>query len=256
MTVTVVFTGPAGSGKTILTYKYSKWLENELLFKVANVNLDPGAENIFYKPVFDIRKLFTLRDIMVKYNLGPNGAFIKSSELIAENIDSIFKQQPFINVNEWDIVLIDTPGQMETFIFREYSNVFFRELKKIARPVIVYIIDASSIETTIDMLTLWFIHVLIHTRTGIPTIPIVNKVDLARNIDVIRKTIEKPEELLEQTIGEFSGLIRDIVVDLFSIAIKTRAPLRTVMMSAVNQNNYSELHSIIHETYCVCGDLT
>lgn len=256
MTVTVIFTGPAGSGKTILTHKYSYWLEKELYMKVAIVNLDPGAENILYRPVFDIRKLFTLRDVMVKYNLGPNGAFIKSSELIIENIDNIFSQSPFKDIDSWDIVLIDTPGQMETFILREYSSLFFNELKKITRPVIVYIIDASSIQTIVDMLTLWFIHILIYVKTTIPTIPIVNKIDLAKNIDIIKTIIEKPESLLEFNEVDVEGLIRDVFKDLLSIAIKTKAPLRTIMVSAINQSDFSDLHSIIHEVYCVCGDLT
>ncbi|MEM1675696.1 MAG: ATP/GTP-binding protein [Desulfurococcaceae archaeon] len=256
MTVTVVFTGPAGSGKTFLTYKYGKWLEEELLMKVAFVNLDPGAENVFYKPVFDIRSFFTLKDIMIKYSLGPNGAFIKASQLIAENIDEIFSKNPFIDIDSWDIVLIDTPGQMETFIFREYSNVFFNRLRRITRPVIIYIVDASSIEKIVDMLTMWFIHILIFIKTGIPTIPIVNKIDQARRIDIIKNVIEKPDDVFEKVMGENSGLIEDILKELISITVKTKAPIRTILVSAIEQNDYSELHSLIHEVYCVCGDLT
>ena len=71
----VIFVGTAGCGK-LLTKSYSKWLrENE--FKAAIVNLDSGVYALPYAPDFDIRRIFTLEELMVKYNLGPNGAFIK-----------------------------------------------------------------------------------------------------------------------------------------------------------------------------------
>jgi len=93
--VFVVFVGPAGSGKSTLVASYSSWARKNLLLRVAPVNLDPGAEEVKYKPVFDIRNYSTLRDIMEKYGLGPNGAFIKASELIAEKLDEVFSQPPF-----------------------------------------------------------------------------------------------------------------------------------------------------------------
>ncbi|MEM4482021.1 MAG: ATP/GTP-binding protein, partial [Desulfurococcaceae archaeon] len=137
--VIAIFTGPAGSGKTSLVKGYSDWIKANLFLKVGVVNLDPGAEILNYSPVFDIRNIFTLSNIMERYNLGPNGAFIKASDLLLENINEILSSPPFSRLSEWDIILVDTPGQMEAFLFRPVSSVFFRELGKLANTVVFYI---------------------------------------------------------------------------------------------------------------------
>jgi GTPase SAR1 family protein len=251
MPIAAIFVGPAGSGKTTLVYKYGRWLKRYLFLKTAIVNLDPGAENILYKPTFDIRDIFTLQDIMRKYGLGPNGAFLKASELIAENIDEIMKYSPFDDLDRWDIVLIDTPGQMEAFIFRRASNIFFEALNKIMKPVIVFVIDASAIDTLADTVTLWFLHVLVQVKTGLIVVPVINKIDIAPRIDYVKTLVENPEDLMKAIRKEVEeGLLSDIAPDLLSIAVKTKAPVRPVLVSATSQDDFTELHTLVHEAYC------
>jgi len=257
MTIVIAFVGPAGSGKTTLVYKYAKWLKEHLFLKTAAVNLDPGAEEVPYKPVFDIRELFTLHSIMEKYGLGPNGAFLKASELIAERIDEVMSSEPFRDISSWDIVLVDTPGQMEAFIFRRASGIFFKALERIAKPILVFVLDASAIETLADAVTLWFMHILVQVKTGLTVVPVINKVDIAKRLDYVKMIVERPEELIsmaQRDAGE--GLLSDIVPDLIAIALKTKAPVRAVLVSALKQEDLSNLHFAIHEAFCACGDLT
>jgi len=257
LTIVAVFVGPAGSGKTSLINSYSKWLRTNLFLKTAAVNLDPGAEHMLYEPVFDIRRLFTLRDVMRKYGLGPNGAFLKSSTLIIERLGEILDSPPFKDISEWDMVLIDTPGQMEAFIFRPESNVFFETLKKISNPLLVYVLDASAVQRLMDALTLWFINILIQVKTGLVVVPVVNKIDIAEKPELLKTIIEEPEKILElvkQTDEE--GLASNIIPDLLSIIIKTRGALRSVYVSAKEGLGFEEMHSLIHEAFCTCGDLT
>ena len=74
----VVLMGPAGSGKTTLTAALGKWIEENQGYNVGYINLDPGAETLPYNPDFDVREWFTVEDIMVKEDLGPNGAMIRA----------------------------------------------------------------------------------------------------------------------------------------------------------------------------------
>jgi GTPase SAR1 family protein len=252
--VIVVFVGPAGSGKSSLVETYSKWAKERLLLKVAPVNLDPGAEEVFYKPVFDIRNLFTVRDVMKKYGLGPNGALIKTSELIAEMSDVILSRKPFSETDKWDLILIDTPGQMEAFIFRPSSTVFLSKLAKLGNTAIVYIIDATAIERVTDAVFLWFMYVLLQVKTGLITVPVVNKRDIARNPDLAKTLIEDPSKLLDKAMEE--GLAMDVLPDLVSIANKTRGPFRAVLVSAKEFEDMQYLHALVHEAFCACGDLT
>lgn len=252
--VIAVFVGPAGSGKTSLVKTYSEWARSRLLLRVAPVNLDPGAEKLEYEPVFDVRSLFTLSSVMEKYGLGPNGAFIKASELIAEKTTDILSKPPFSEAWKWDMILVDTPGQMEAFLFRPSSSVFFRELSTLGNTVIVYLIDASAVERATDALFLWFLYVLLHVKVGLTVVPVVNKRDVAKNPGLIKLLVENPERLVEEAREE--GLAQEIVPDLVKIAMKTRGALRAVLVSAMEPESMEQLHVLLHEAFCACGDLT
>jgi GTPase SAR1 family protein len=252
--VVAVFTGPAGSGKSSLVKAYSEWARKTLLLRVATVNLDPGADELLYKPTFDIRKLFTLRDIMLKYGLGPNGAFIKASELIADRIDEIFSEEPFTDIDKWDLVLVDTPGQMEAFLFRPASRVFLERLARTTHAILVYIIDASAIERVSDGVFLWFLFVLLQVKTGLLAVPVINKRDIAKNPRITQLLVEDPTKLIEEAREE--GLSSEVIDELVSIAMKTKGPFRAVLVSALELDDMEKLHQLIHEAFCVCGDLT
>ncbi len=257
MVEAIVFMGPAGSGKTSLVNAFSKWIKEELLLRVACVNLDPGAETLPYKPVFDIREYFTIRDMMVRYGLGPNGAFIKASELIADYSDTILSRDPFSSLSEWDYILIDTPGQMEAFIFRPASNLFFNKLLGKVNTIAIYIIDASAITGLADAITLWFLGLLAQVKTGLQVIPVVNKVDIAANREYARLLIESPEKLIEIAEREKEqGILSDLAPELLALALKTKQALRPVEVSAREGYGMEELYYLVHEAFCTCGDLT
>ncbi|MCY0868237.1 MAG: ATP/GTP-binding protein [Desulfurococcus sp.] len=255
MVVVAVFVGPAGSGKTSLVKSYSEWARRNLLLKTAIVNLDPGAEELGYTPTLDIREFFTLRDVMAKYGLGPNGAFVKSSELLLDYIDLMLAKPPFSNMHKWDLVLVDTPGQMEAFIFRPAGNIFLRHIARRGNTVLAYLIDASTVESVADAVTLWFIYVLLQVKTGLTTVPVVSKTDAARRPEILRLIVENPSDLVKLASSEHSFAV-EIIPDLLNVAMKTKGPYRAVEVSVVENRGFYELHSLIHEAFCACGDLT
>ena len=111
----IILVGPAGCGKTTLVKSFGNWVSKVQGMRVGYVNLDPGAERVPYKAYFDVRSIVNVRDIMKTYDLGPNGAFIKSMNIVYENLDRVVSR---IVQAEFDYVLIDTPGQMELFVFK------------------------------------------------------------------------------------------------------------------------------------------
>ena len=137
--------GMADSGKTTLTYSYTKRLKDND-FNVTTVNLDSGVERLPYTPGFDIRNIFTIKDVMIKYNLVPNGALIKSMKLIEENLNQISSMKPFINDEDCDLILIDTPNQMEVFVFRPISPRISLRLKSKGSTIGVYIVDGGLVK--------------------------------------------------------------------------------------------------------------
>ena len=55
---------------------------------------------------------------MALEKLGPNGALIRSMELAMNSIDEIIEK---IASLKYPYVFVDTPGQMELFLFRDFG---------------------------------------------------------------------------------------------------------------------------------------
>ncbi|MEM2740174.1 MAG: ATP/GTP-binding protein, partial [Candidatus Bathyarchaeia archaeon] len=134
----ILFIGTAGSGKSSLTHSFGSWLEREVEASVGYVNLDPGCIHTPFKPDFDIRSLFTVDDLMRREKLGPNGAIIRAAELMKEYSSIIALEISRIGS---EFTLIDTPGQMEIFVFRDTGPVIAESLRRIGRIFAAYIFD-------------------------------------------------------------------------------------------------------------------
>jgi len=95
--------GPAGCGKSSFVKSFSSYL-GEMGLEAKCVNLDPATDPIFETDA-DIRKFVKTEEVMEGYNLGINGALIKSVELGLKYVEELRVSS--------DYVLYDTPGQME-----------------------------------------------------------------------------------------------------------------------------------------------
>ncbi|MCS7131372.1 MAG: ATP/GTP-binding protein, partial [Hadesarchaea archaeon] len=110
----LIVLGTAGAGKSSLSSSFGKWILKNTEQSVAYINLDPGCDYVPFKPDFDIRNYFTIERIMREENLGPNGAMVRASELLKEKAAQLSRE---INEIEADVKMVDTPGQMEVFLF-------------------------------------------------------------------------------------------------------------------------------------------
>lgn len=148
MKTIVMVVGPAGSGKSSLVQAYSTWLTKEIGAKVYKVNLDTAAEYIPYEPDFDVRTYIDAHRIAKELGLGPNGALVKSMDMLVERIDIVEKA---IANADADFVLIDTPGQMEVFIFRDIAFKLTEALKRVSQNVVaIFVLDGEVIKRCED----------------------------------------------------------------------------------------------------------
>lgn len=132
----VYFVGTAGAGKSTLVAAYDRWLREHGLTTIV-VNLDPGVEHLPYEPDIDIRETIRLADIMVEHNLGPNGAQIAAADMMALHAEELMEE---IHAMRADQVLIDTPGQLELFVFRTAGKHLVETLAP-GRSIIAYLMD-------------------------------------------------------------------------------------------------------------------
>jgi GTPase SAR1 family protein len=171
--VVVFILGTAGSGKSLLTATYSEWLKNNKQ-KAITVNLDPGVVNLPYAPEIDIRNSIDLNQIMDEYNLGPNGALVLAADLIAEEAERIGGE---IEDLQADVVLVDTPGQMELFAFRASGPYIANELTK-EQKAILYLFDAVFSFNPLNYVSNMFLSAAVYNRFFFPQLHVLSKCDL------------------------------------------------------------------------------
>lgn len=203
----VYFIGTAGSGKSTLTYNFQQWMNLRGLDAIT-VNLDPGAENLPYEPDVDIRDWISLKEIMESYGLGPNGAQIACADMLALNTSDIKKS---IESFKTDYVLMDTPGQLELFVFREAGKFIIKFLNS-KRSIISYLLDPSLAKTASGFVSQLLLSVNTNFRLGQPQINILSKSDMLTNqeLDKIKNWSEDTEQLGEAIMNEEASVYREI----------------------------------------------
>ena len=177
----IYFVGTAGSGKSTMVGAFKAWLEDNGIDSLT-VNLDPGAEKLSYVPDIDIREWVSLDEVMAEYALGPNGAQITAADLMAMNVDKITDALEGYSV---DYVLIDTPGQLELFAFRESSKVVVNALGR-SNSMIVYLSDPMLYKSANGFVSALTLSSLVQFRMNLPMISLLSKADTLKEESVNR----------------------------------------------------------------------
>tara|TARA_B100001179_G_C18592190_1_gene405263 strand:+ start:16 stop:753 length:738 start_codon:yes stop_codon:yes gene_type:complete len=188
----IFFTGTAGSGKSQLTSILSNWYQQEGK-DVITVNLDPGVNNLPYGVDVDIRDYINLKDIMEKYNLGPNGSLILASDLIATKLEQIENE---IDEYNPDYVFIDTPGQIELFAYRTSGPYLVKNMKNEAN-VNIFLFDSTLVKNPSNFISIALLGSSIKLRLKIPQISILTKTDLIPENNKLLKWADDFSELLD-----------------------------------------------------------
>jgi len=251
----VLFIGTAGSGKTTLVNSFNEYLKS-IDVKTKVVNLDPAVEYLPYKPDLDIRNKFTVEKIMIEEKVGPNHAQVLAMEKLARNVEEILDP---IAKSECDIVLVDTPGQMEVFAFREAGPKVAEYLAKNKPTTAVYLIDCALSKKISEIILSLMYSKVIELRLGAPVITVINKIDLlGEKKERLKEIIEtlNPNLIREEVLKETSGVIAELAIETAEIILKYKAAERIIPISALKSENLDELYYIINEVFCTCGDLT
>jgi len=169
----VFIVGTAGSGKSLLTASYSDWLKMSKQ-KVTTVNLDPGVVTMPYTPDIDIRDYVNIENLMKEHELGPNGALVMAADLIAEETGTIAEE---IEDENPDMVIVDTPGQMELFAFRASGPYIVSELTKNPK-ALVYLFDSVFSSDPLNYVSNLFLSAALFSRFFVPQAFVLSKCDL------------------------------------------------------------------------------
>ena len=169
----IFIVGTAGAGKSLLTSRIFDYYTRNGAF-VGILNLDPGVENLPYTCDVDVRDYVDIVSIMKQYDLGPNGAMIMASDLIASKIEQI--QSDVDNVNP-DYLIVDTPGQIELFAYRT-SGPFFVQNFNAEQKVALFLYDGVLVTTPTNFVSVALLATSIKLRLNLPHINVLTKTDL------------------------------------------------------------------------------
>ncbi|MGQ9530228.1 MAG: ATP/GTP-binding protein [Candidatus Bathycorpusculaceae bacterium] len=217
----VFILGTAGSGKSMLTSAFNEWLKMSKQ-DVSVVNLDPGAVTLPYSPDVDVRDYVDIVGLMEEYGLGPNGALIMAADLIADKIEQISNE---IEDLKSDIVLVDTPGQMELFAFRASGPYIASELTREPK-AIVYLFDAVFSANPLNYVSNLFLSAAVYNRFLLPQVHLLSKCDLLpkEDVDKIVDWSANPKALemaIEQKLEDTKRLLsRNMMLAIHKLGLK------------------------------------
>ena len=211
----VVCIGMAGSGKTTFMQRINSYLHSKRTPPYV-VNLDPAVRTVPFESNIDIRESIDYKEVMKQYNLGPNGGILTSLNLFATKVDQVMgilekrcgvtpphssteagnaeaassASNPNLStVSAVDSaatptstpinhILLDTPGQIEVFVWSASGQILLSSLASSFPTVIAYIIDTPRTTSTSTFMSNMLYACSILYKTRLPMILVFNKTDV------------------------------------------------------------------------------
>ncbi|MHA1594524.1 MAG: ATP/GTP-binding protein [Candidatus Baldrarchaeia archaeon] len=246
----VFFIGTAGSGKSTLTGVFAEWLKQHDV-NVATVNLDPGVRKLPYAPDVDVRDYVRVEDVMLNYELGPNGALILSIDMLIGEIDRLKNE---IGELRPDYVLVDTPGQMELFAYRSVGPYLVSVLGG-DRCAIVYLVDGVLASNPLSYVSIFLLGLSVQYRFNKPQIYVLTKKDMLSEED-LNRILEWSEDhmsLLNAIDLEGRGLRREMSLRICELLSEMGLPSGLILTSSVKWEGLDDLYAVL-QRICAGGE--
>ncbi|MHA2055443.1 MAG: ATP/GTP-binding protein, partial [Candidatus Hodarchaeales archaeon] len=221
MTNICYLVGTAGSGKTMLISSLQQYLRQKGA-SLTIVNLDPAVQHVPYQADIDIRDYIDFDQLVDEYKLGPNGALIAATDLIADYITDIREDIDELGESS-EIVLVDTPGQVELFAYRNASIKITRSFPTDST-LLAFLFDSSLVMNISGYLSVNLLATSVQIRLNLPIIHVMSKVDLLKphQVDEILEWRENPYDAIDQLYGmnrEFAFKTGQIFEDMGEIPL-------------------------------------
>ncbi|MBM3291915.1 hypothetical protein FJY84_04475 [Candidatus Bathyarchaeota archaeon] len=242
----IFIVGTAASGKSNLTAAFSRWLEMQRE-DVMSVNLDPGAISLPYAANVNVRDYIKVEQVMEEYNLGPNGGLMVACDLMAGVIDNLSQD---IEDFTPDICLVDTPGQMELFAFRNLGAAIAEKLTD-AEKGLVYLFDSAFCRDPLNYVMNMFLASAINTRFQLPQFQVLSKIDLLKEIE-LEEIMGWADDvnLLEEAIdARLSGMKKEISQDMMEVIERIGLDFNPIPCSSKTNDGFNALYGELQRVF-------
>ena len=237
--------GTAGSGKSELTGAFTRWLEMQGEDAMA-INLDPGAITIPYSANVDVRDYIRVEALMEEYGLGPNGGLMLASELMLEIVDQLSS-----DIDDFgpDVALVDTPGQMEMFAFRDIGARIAEDISDEGKGVI-YLFDASFCRDPLNYVMNMFLASAVNSRFLLPQVSVLSKADILHDeLEEMEGWAEDIANLEEAINSRLTGLNRLISQDMMEVINRLGVEFNPIAFSTRTNLGFNRLYSEISRVF-------
>lgn len=250
--INLYFVGTAGSGKSTLTGAFKAWMVNQGLDAIT-INLDPGAEGLPYTSEIDVREWISLPEVMDRYGLGPNGAQIVCADMLAMKAPEI---KEIMDEFDSDYALIDTPGQVELFAYRDASKAIIDTFGR-KDSLLAYLFDPFLSREPSGFVSLFMLCTSIQFRIELPFMPILSKSDMLEE--------EKREKIVKWS-RDFNTLYDDLISSPSSMQLQNSIEIFKAMevldiqrelipASSENGTGMEDIYNVVQQMFFAGEDL-
>ena len=245
--------GTAGCGKSTFTAKFTRFLEYHREDVMA-VNLDPGSLILPYAANVDVRDYIKVEDIMEEYGLGPNGGLMLAHDMMAGIVQELSND---IEDFTPDICIVDTPGQMELFAFRDIGAQIARELTD-AEKGVIYLFDGVFCRDPLNYVMNMFLASAINTRFLLPQFQLISKTDLLKEEELkdIMGWAEDPYLLEEAIDARLTGMNRMISQDMIEVIERLGVEFSPIPVSSSTNEGFNDLYADLMRVFTDGGKFT
>lgn len=179
----------------------------------------------------DIRDSVNYKEVMKQFNLGPNGGILTSLNLFSTKIDQVIAllekrtappapaEPPIQTTVEFMTnapkpspvvqppvkhILVDTPGQIEVFVWSASGEILLSSLASAFPTVIAYVIDTPRTTSTSTFMSNMLYACSILYKTKLPMILVFNKTD-AQDADFAKEWMTDFEAFQDALRNEEEG---------------------------------------------------
>ena len=140
--------------------------------------------------------------------LGPNGAQVVCADMIALNTGEV---QESIGTFKPDYILMDTPGQLELFVFREAGKYTIQFLSP-SNAAICYLLDPLLARTASGFVSQLLLSLTTHFRLNQPQINVLSKADVLaqKELRLVQTWSDDPDELETALMAEQASVYREM----------------------------------------------
>lgn len=218
------------------------------------LNLDPGAEWLPYEPAIDIRAHISLAEVMREYKLGPNGALVVAVDLTLNHLPQLRKL-----IAEWnpEYVIVDTPGQMELFAFRETGPAVVSSLDPGRNFLVLFLIDSFLARRASSFTSMLMLATSVFARFMAPQINLLTKVDVV-DPEVVERAVSwntRRDLLLEAVEQEPRPLSRETTLGLLEAVERVKFSGELMPVSALVGRGITEVVSAIESVFATESEL-